>query len=408
MANGPKITTLAELLKELNRYLEALGMAPMTIEQIPEGSAGFQFLRGRTESLKRQWERTRPWWDIRGLPGAEEIEPSEAPESITEPLSPEGELPEEPRIGQVIVPGKLVLMPDGTYQDYQSSLPVNTEVAARIIREYGVSGGERWQPGQAEWQAEQAFAREQLEWQRSEAALAQQQSQREQDLTQRLRLEQELGELSGPADWIKRWQMIHGVIPRAEAEMARQQGMLLLNQAQSLAPYGAERVALEQQAYEAFNLANIVSVGEAEQSLVSQGNNLMTQAREATGAERMMLESQAEQLFSRADRLNTQAKVATTPPTPDWLPQFLQQTTGKKGQDTTPKAGEPIKEGRIQTPSGQQWASTPWSVREGLRGFTEFSGFRPMGDILDQMAMMQPRTPTGAGRTQWKPATQRA
>ena len=73
MANGPKITTLTELLKELNRYLEALGMAPMVIGQIPEGTAGFQFLRGRTESIKRQWERSKPWWDIRVLPGEEDV-----------------------------------------------------------------------------------------------------------------------------------------------------------------------------------------------------------------------------------------------------------------------------------------------------------------------------------------------
>jgi len=196
-----------------------------------------------------------------------------------------------------------------------------------------------------------AFEREQFEWQVSEAALERTASQRERELADRLRLQQELAGLGGPADWIKRWQMIHGVIPRAEAAQARERSWLLLQEAQNL-----------------------------------------------TGAERTMKEMQADMLWTNAMKLSQQAEMAGTPPSPEWLPRFAE----------TQVAGEPITKGRTTTPSGQQWTQTPWSVREGLRGYTEFAGFRPYQDILEHMAQMAPRTPVGAGRTRWKPVTQRA
>lgn len=82
--------------------------------------------------------------------------------------------------------------------------------------------------------------------------------------------------------------------------------------------------------------------------------------------------------------------------TPEWLPQFSpEQVAGKK-----------LKKKKVRTPSGQQWGKTPWSVREGLRGYTEWAGFRPYRDILEHMAMMQSKTPVGAGRERWKPIRQ--
>ena len=84
-------------------------------------------------------------------------------------------------------------------------------------------------------------------------------------------------------------------------------------------------------------------------------------------------------------------------PTPSWLTKFAPRQA----------AGAELQKQRIPTPSGQQWARTPWSEREGLRGFTEWAGFRDLRDIEGQMAMMQPRTPWGAGNQRWAPARQR-
>lgn len=64
-------------------------------------------------------------------------------------------------------------------------------------------------------------------------------------------------------------------------------------------------------------------------------------------------------------------------------------------------AGQTITKEPVTTPSGQQWMATPWSQREQLRGYTEWSGLRPYKDILDQMRMMLPEAPAGAFRKRW-------
>lgn len=91
-------------------------------------------------------------------------------------------------------------------------------------------------------------------------------------------------------------------------------------------------------------------------------------------------------------------KKPTTPPAPEWLPQFAPWET----------VGEPISKGEIPTPSGQQWARTPWSVLEGVKGYAGWGGERPWGDILSHMEMMLPGEPAGVRYKRWKPARQRA
>ena len=90
------------------------------------------------------------------------------------------------------------------------------------------------------------------------------------------------------------------------------------------------------------------------------------------------------------------AQQPSAPPTTEWLAQFAPWLT----------TGEPISPGAIPTPSGQLWGRTPWSVREGLRGFAEFAGGRPLIDIEEHLAMMLPEEPRGAGYGRWRPAMQ--
>lgn len=293
-------------------------------------------------------------------------------------------------IGEVVVPGKLVRMPDGTYQDYASGLPVAFDVATRILSEY------QPEEGVTDWQQAQLdIEREKFEWQMSEAALEKAGAAREQELTNRLRLEQELSGLGGPADWIKRWQMIHGVIPRAEAQAISSQAWSLLTEAQGLT--GAERLTKEMQATQLEETAN---------KLVSQTQGLpeapgfyFTPMREWTPPE---LE-QAQRYEASLTDVNF---TKPSPTTPEWLPQFAPSQV----------AGEPITKEKVTTPTPEQWAKTPWSVREGLRGYTEYAGFRPYTEILEDIATTQgreeaqkvsalPRTPYVSGR--WSPARQR-
>ena len=205
-----------------------------------------------------------------------------------------------------------------------------------------------WREQQLEREARgEAFERERFEWEVAQPT--------DVALRQRLWEQQQAAEIAGltaPADWITRWMQIRG---------------------------------LEKQQ----------DVGRARRGIESIEDVLEEVFQTATPEEFAALEEKEWKLRGELEKVR--GRKTGTPPTPEWLPQFA------AGQ----VAGQPITKGRITTPSGQQWISTPWSVREGLRGFAEFSGFRPMGDILDQMAMMQPRRGGRVGGTQWQPAQQR-
>jgi len=309
------------------------------------------------------------------------------PQWVSQAIEEEEEL--DIASGKIIVPGRLIEMPDGTYRDPNTGLLIDADVAARIIEEYKPEeeGLTPWEEAQkARWEEELALEREQLEAQKAQWGAETAATARERELADRLRLQQELAELGGPADWIKRWQMIHGVVPRAEATRMSERAWTLLTEAQDLT--GAERLAKEQQA---------AGLEWGAQKLLTQTRGLpeapgfyYSPMKEWTPAE--MKQAQAyEQMLQDGGGV-------TTPPAPEWLPQFVESQV----------AGQPITKDRTTTPSGQQWTATPLSHREGLRGYTEFAGYRPYSDILSEMAQMQTRTPVGAGRTQWKPATQRA
>lgn len=100
--------------------------------------------------------------------------------------------------------------------------------------------------------------------------------------------------------------------------------------------------------------------------------------------------------YSRGLTASELASMPQTPPAPAWLQRFVPGTI----------AGQPIQKLPVTTPSGQQWSRTPWSVKEGLRGYAEWAGYRPYEDIVGHMAMMQPQTPRGAGSQSWRPIRQ--
>lgn len=104
-----------------------------------------------------------------------------------------------------------------------------------------------------------------------------------------------------------------------------------------------------------------------------------------------------EELTPTAIQMPQQAAAQpTTPPAPGWLPAFVPQLS----------EGQPIEKYPITTPSGQLWGQTPWSVQQGLAGYADWSGHRPIEDIMGHMEMMKPRTPYTGGR--WTPAYARA
>jgi len=215
--------------------------------------------------------------------------------------------------------------------------------------------------------------------------------------------EQLLAQLGGPRDWITRWQMMHmprrgpetGLGYAGSREEAEKKGLKRWYPT-DLREYGGRYVSRQE------TIAGL-STEEAIQK-AHAGIRAKKDVREF-GLGRPLTpeeEEQAEidwfqgQLPPR--RVMGGKKEPTTPPAPGWLPQFVPGLT----------AGEPITQRPIKTPSGQQWGMTPYSVREGLAGYADWAGRRPIEDILSQMEIMRPRTPLGAGVERWRPAQQRA
>lgn len=217
------------------------------------------------------------------------------------------------------------------------------------------------------------LANRRFAWEVQQGGTLRSEEERARGLESRLEWERELSALSGPAGWIKRWKMMQ--MPTSWESQKRQESIQ------------EAKVALG-------DLKKLVA---AEESIMkAQDAIALTAPYRGRHTESMLRNVKPEELG--ASIKEAEEWVPSAPSAPAWLPQFAPSQT----------KGQPITSGQIQTPSGQQWARTPWSVREGLRGYTEFAGQRPYSDILEHMSMMQTKTPAEAGRTRWKPARQMA
>ena len=269
------------------------------------------------------------------------------------PKDPDGDKdPEEDRWIEVI-PEKLEQnLTTGEYRSYESGLPMRLDSAKVLLSQFF---GED-QQGQSP--ADKATIL------RLQQQLAQQQpsvdrGQIWEDIRRDI-----LASLTTPADWIKRWQLMNAPNPWAPSE-------------QDALVRELEGLEAQREQEKLKNIEHKETFG----GHPGPSSELPQEIRQIEGE------------IEALDIANQQRQL--TPPAPAWLPEFV------LGQI----AGEPIQRARVQTPSGQQWAGADWSVREGLRGFTEFAGFRPYRDILEQMARTQPRTARVASR--WGPVRQR-
>ena len=172
-----------------------------------------------------------------------------------------------------------------------------------------------------------------------------------------------LSELTQPSDWINRW-------------MVQQTGGTTQQRAQESAV----------QAYQE------QIGGWQEKMAVDPQADLLARVKENEQIIESILTGNLDEM-GRPIKQPTQA----TPSAPAWLQQFTPGQT----------AGQPITKGVVTQPSMQQWASTPWSQRQGLSGYMDWAGQQSYRDMLDRMAMALPETPRGAGATRWSPAAQR-
>ena len=108
--------------------------------------------------------------------------------------------------------------------------------------------------------------------------------------------------------------------------------------------------------------------------------------------------NEQQRMVSTGEKLGTFGyKAPQAPQAPSWLPRFA----------PSQKAGQEITRDIIETPSGQQWAGSNWSTREGLKGYVNWSGQQGWGDIMNQMERALPENPYGVGRQSWRPTAQR-
>jgi len=220
--------------------------------------------------------------------------------------------------------------------------------------------GPEWRPGELELQQQQ------LAWQQSQGAAS-----------DKLRREELLASLTGPQDWIKYWQMRNPPRTIDPAESYRTQ----LQSVSSSIEQVEQQLATEFGTHETWG-----QEGNREQ--------IADLAKTLNSMEKMR--SDITKLMETAGAPYTTQK---TPPTPEWLPQYV----------PSQMAGQPIAQSNVRTPSGQQFAGMAESQRAGLAGYANWAAptSRTWGDIMSHMEMMQPSTPSGAGRERWQPASQR-
>ena len=220
-----------------------------------------------------------------------------------------------------------------------------------------------------EFEAEEEFR----QWQMRQPAA-------EQALRQRLWEAEQMAELAGPSDWIKRWELGQG-IRRREAERAVAATERDIMKA-PMVPTGRFRPATP-------GVPTAVTANPEEYDIrgTVPGKAIF---------ERAITPNLTRQLQKREDELAQLKMGQTTALAPAWLPQFVPSQT----------TGEPITKQRVQTPSMQLWNTTTPSEQAGLGGYAEWAGGRPLSDIYAHMMAMQPSPIRGAGSRRWQPVRQ--
>jgi len=219
--------------------------------------------------------------------------------------------------------------------------------------------------------------------------------------------EQLLGEFTAPRDWIQRWIVQNRDNPYTvrpdirtytaqgtaamESDSARQESQYwrgILDRYDENPQGIGNALGLTNEGI----LANIADADARASSLTTQSQ---TYPASGSPGSAMSYYNPTGEDMERWQAEATPVRKPATPPTPDWLHAFV------------PGLGANISRQTVPTPSGQQLTGLPWSQAEGLAGYADWAGGRPWRDILDEAAMMQTRTPRGAGGTKWKPQTQR-
>lgn len=334
-----------------------------------------------------------PWFATGGvplnIPSSVLPTPPEVPGDEAEP--PEGE---EDSDWVVIAGGALYYnMKTGVYQDPASRLVVPSEEAQKIIRKYneGIAlkptGGVDWQ--QAASAATLEETKRQFDigqaWQKEQASLAKIEERHE----MALQFEKDRNQLlQGIAsdDWVRR-----AFIQNQPNRYLEEEQVSRVDEVETL---------LDKQT------AQVESLQDMRAWATLRGDR---DSFEKIDKELSNITSIRDDTFKTLEMLQKEAKDWTPqgavpnifPNAPNWLSYYVPGVT--PGKMITPQ--------EVPTPSGQQLTQMPTSMLGSLASYSKWAGgqmWRPLSEevrkITESAALMQPRTPAGAGQSRWSPS----
>ena len=201
----------------------------------------------------------------------------------------------------------------------------------------------------------------------------------EQALRQRLWEAEQMAELAGPSDWIKRWELGQGISRReVERNIAAIERDIMKA---PMVPTGRFRPVTP-------GVPTAVTANPEEYDIRGTVPKAILERAPTPNLTRRLQEEE--------DRLERLKIEQTTAPAPAWLSQFVPSQT----------TDEPITKQWVRTPSMQLWNTTTPSEQAGLGGYAEWAGGRPLSDIYAHMMAMQPSPIRGAGSRRWQPVRQ--
>jgi len=345
-------------------------------------------------------------WKSQGRPGfvgLQDLPRGEAEREASRWTPPPQPTEPPPDFGEYVIPGVLVRFRDGRYE-YSDGTPVNFEVAQRMLEEYNIQG--------------EAPAEGMTPYQQAQIDMAQ----------QRMGMEREQWQASlmnEPVDWIRRWKTMQmPTRPQRDIVEERTWGQLSPEERGSRISLGnwggttqsmlmSGRTQLGSMYQDTgqrdpgflTELGKLPLIEDEDEEGIPVGPYPVTMPGSKSEAWRVHYGVSPERWEAVKGGGGTSSRMGSMAgpkpkgiPVPEWLPEFVPELKGKTHfTEFTP----------LRTPSAQQWAKAPWSVREGLRGYQRETGGRPWSDILEHMEMMQPKPARGATSKRWTPARQR-
>lgn len=433
--------SIAELIDEINRYRSALGLPPLTREQVPEltartaGNEAFKFLESQLEGIKEQYLRSLPWWE-RSLT---EIGIKGLPQQVTQPPAQPSFVPPTTQLGpsQDIKPEFDDPFVEARRTAEAMGLPLQEYL--RRTAGFPLEGEQRDELGwaQFEWQQQQA----QRDWQMQMEATKQDIARRNAfAMQQSLRspfdvdmldtpisaFETERQKLLGgggsdPRNWVT--DFIKSVPAPGDVETPLEEPFLMAQEEVERLKIAADRIRVRMKdPDDPLTRDSVSNPSNSEEQMaftILQAEKTANQNLASIEIERALGKEAARTGFGEEDLSETaQAAFWAAPRKTSFgfeigkptervdtqfmpgIPSWLQEASGLEG-----RVPEARNLSNILTPSGQSWMRMTPTQQSQFAGLADWAGKRSFPDIMAQMQKQLPQAPGISKR--WAPAKQR-